>query len=77
VASAVGGFSEVAERHGAVRLVPPGDARALARTLSELVSQPSQRESLAHAAAAAAAGPYSWDAIARTHLNLYERLLSR
>jgi glycosyltransferase involved in cell wall biosynthesis len=77
VASAVGGFPEVAERHGAVRLVPPGDARALARTLSELVSQPSQRESLAHAAAEAAAGPYSWDAIARTHMDLYEHLLSR
>ena len=77
VASAVGGFREVAERHGAARLVPPGDPGALARTLDELVSQPAQRESLAHAAAAAAAGPYSWDAIGRQTLDLYERLLSR
>ena len=75
VASSVGGFPEVAERHGAARLVPPGDARALARTLSELVAQPSQRESLAAAAQAAAAGPYSWDAIGLQTLNLYERLL--
>jgi glycosyltransferase involved in cell wall biosynthesis len=77
VASSVGGFPEVAERHGAARLVGPGDPGALARTLDELVSQPAQRESLAHAAAAAAAGPYSWDAIGRQTLDLYERLLSR
>jgi glycosyltransferase involved in cell wall biosynthesis len=77
VASSVGGFSEVAERHGAARLVPPGDAGALARTLNELVAEPSQRESLAHAAGAAAAGPYSWDAIGVQTLDLYERLLTR
>ena len=76
VASSVGGFPEVAERHGAARLVPPGDARALARTLGELVSQPALRESLAHAAAAAAAGPYSWDAIGVRTLDLYDRLLT-
>jgi glycosyltransferase involved in cell wall biosynthesis len=77
VASSVGGFPEVAERHGAARLVPPGDARALARTLSELVEQPAQRDDLARAAAEAAAGPYSWDAIGLQTLNLYERLRSR
>jgi glycosyltransferase involved in cell wall biosynthesis len=76
VASAVGGFPEVAERHGAARLVPPGDAGALARTLDELVADPSQRESLASAAEAAAAGPYSWDAIGLQTLDLYERLLT-
>jgi glycosyltransferase involved in cell wall biosynthesis len=76
VAGSVGGFPEVAERHGAARLVPPGDARALARTLEELVAQPSQRESLAAAARAAAAGPYSWDAIGLQTVNLYERLLA-
>ena len=76
VASAAGGFPEVAEHHGAARLVPPGDSRALARTLNELVAQPSQRDSLASAAAAAAAGPYSWDAIGLQTLNLYERLLA-
>ena len=74
VATSVGGFAEVAERHGAARLVPPGDAGALARTLSELVAEPAQRESLADAAAAAAAGPYSWDAIGLQTLDLYERL---
>ena len=34
VLSAVGGFTEVAADHGAARLVPPGDAEALAAALS-------------------------------------------
>jgi glycosyltransferase involved in cell wall biosynthesis len=74
VMSAVGGFPEVAE-HGAGRLVPPGDADALAATLRRLVDDESLREELAAAAAAAAAGPYSWDEAARRSLDLYGELL--
>ena|SRR5215211_218547 len=73
VMSDVGGFPEVAE-HGAGRLVPPGDADALAEALDELLSDPDGRERLAAAAAAAAAGPYSWDAIARQTIALYREL---
>jgi glycosyltransferase involved in cell wall biosynthesis len=72
--SAVGGFPEVAGL-GAGRLVPPGDPAALATALRELVASESLREELAQAAAAAAAGPYSWEEAARLTLALYEELL--
>lgn len=76
VASAAGGFTEVAERHGAARLVPAGDAVALAGALGELLADAGERERLARAAAAAAAGPYSWDAVAAKTVALYRELLA-
>lgn len=75
VLSAVGGFREVAEEHGAGRLVPPGDPAALAAALRELLEDPERREALAERAARAAAGPFSWDQIGRRTLALYEELL--
>lgn len=72
--SAVGGFPEVAE-HGAGRLVPPGDPRALAAALDELLADAAARERLAAAAREAAAGPYSWDAVAQSTLALYRELV--
>jgi glycosyltransferase involved in cell wall biosynthesis len=77
VLSAVGGFPEVVERHGAGRLVPPGDPWALAEAVEELVSDPAERERLATAARAAADGPYSWDEIAARTIGLYAELLDR
>ncbi len=76
VLSAVGGFPEVAEQ-GAARLVPPEDPGALASVLSELVDDEAARIELGKAAAAAAAGSYSWDEAARQTLALYEELLAR
>lgn len=73
VLSAVGGFPEVAAT-GAARLVPPGDEDALATVLAELTADPTARERLATAAREAAVGPYSWDAVARQTLALYEEL---
>jgi glycosyltransferase involved in cell wall biosynthesis len=73
--AAVGGFVEVAEEHGAGRLVPPGDAPALAAALDELIGDRAERERLAGAARAAAAGPYSWDGVAERTLALYRELL--
>ena len=75
VVSAVGGFPEVADT-GAARLVPPGDTRALASALRELIDDEAARAELAAAARAAAAGPYSWDEAARLTLALYEELLA-
>jgi glycosyltransferase involved in cell wall biosynthesis len=71
VLSAVGGFGEV----GAGRLVPAGDPRALSSALTGLLSSASERQQLGEAAAAAAAGPYSWDRAAALTLGLYRDLL--
>jgi glycosyltransferase involved in cell wall biosynthesis len=74
VLSTVGGFPEVAAE-GAARLVPPDDPEALAATLTELVSDEAARAELAASARRAAAGPYSWDAVAAETLALYRELL--
>jgi glycosyltransferase involved in cell wall biosynthesis len=74
VLSSVGGFPEIAEQ-GLARLVPPEDPSALAATLQELVGDEGARAELGVAAARAAAGPYSWDEVARQTLSLYEELL--
>jgi glycosyltransferase involved in cell wall biosynthesis len=75
VLSAVGGFPEVAAT-GAARLVPPGDASALASALGELIADPAARERLAAAAREAAAGPYSWETAAAQTLALYEEIIA-
>jgi glycosyltransferase involved in cell wall biosynthesis len=74
VASAIGGFTEVADDHGALVGVPPGDPAALHEALANLVSDPAARAAQEARAAAAAAGPYSWDEAARLTLALYEQL---
>ncbi|MDX6718805.1 MAG: hypothetical protein QOJ63_1059 [Solirubrobacteraceae bacterium] len=71
--SAVGGFPEVAAQ-GAAALVAPGDAGALAAELRRLLAAPHERAALAAGARRAAAGRYSWDEIARRHLELYDGL---
>jgi glycosyltransferase involved in cell wall biosynthesis len=77
VATSVGGFPEVAAagEGETIRLVPPGDHAALADALDAVLSQPAERARLEAAARAAAAGPYSWDAIAARTLGLYARLV--
>jgi glycosyltransferase involved in cell wall biosynthesis len=76
VMSDVGGFGEVAAL-GAGRLVPPGDPDALAGAIKGLLGDEAERERLAAAALAAAAGPYSWDEVARRTTELYRELLGR
>ena len=73
VVSDIGGLREVA-RTGAARLVAPGDPAALHDALAELVADPEARARMAGAAAAATAGPFSWDAAARATLALYASL---
>jgi glycosyltransferase involved in cell wall biosynthesis len=73
VLSAVGGFPEVAAT-GAARLVQPEDPAELAQALAELAGDAHARERLATAAREAAAGPYSWDAVATQTLSLYTEL---
>jgi glycosyltransferase involved in cell wall biosynthesis len=74
VLSDVGGFSEIAAEHGVGRLVPPGDPDALAAAIGDLLAHPEERAALAERAAAAAAGPFSWDGIAEQTLDLYREV---
>jgi glycosyltransferase involved in cell wall biosynthesis len=76
VLSDVGGFSELVHDHGAGRLVPPGDSTALAAAIRELLAAPEERARLERLAAAAAAGPYSWDRIAERTLSVYDEVLA-
>jgi glycosyltransferase involved in cell wall biosynthesis len=76
VLSDVGGFREVVEDHGAGRLVPPADPGALAAAITDLLERPEERAALERRAAAAAAGPYSWDRIAQATLGVYEEVLA-
>ncbi len=77
VLSRVGGFGEVADEHGAALAVPPADASALADAIESLLADPAARGELAAAAARAAAGPYSWDSVARRTLDLYRGLMPK
>ncbi|MET0511133.1 MAG: glycosyltransferase [Thermoleophilaceae bacterium] len=74
--SDVGGFRELVEEHGAGRLVAPGDPAALCAAIRELLSDPAERERLAERARAAAAGPFSWDAIAARTVEVYDEVLT-
>jgi glycosyltransferase involved in cell wall biosynthesis len=74
VVTRVGGLPELADRHGAAVAVPPEDPDALAGAIAGLVADPEERGRLAAAAARAARTEYSWDEVARRHLELYREL---
>jgi glycosyltransferase involved in cell wall biosynthesis len=72
--SDAGGFPEIAAS-GCAQIVPAGDAGQLAHALRALIGDPAGLAQMAERSRAAAAGPYAWDAIAKSTLALYERLL--
>jgi glycosyltransferase involved in cell wall biosynthesis len=74
VLSSVGGFTEIGKR-GAARLVPPGDAGALAEALGDLLADRGAREALAAGAVREASTISSWDRIAESTMALYRELL--
>jgi glycosyltransferase involved in cell wall biosynthesis len=71
--SDVGGFPEIAAT-GAARVVPAGDSAALREALRELFGGPAALAELSSRAKEAAAGKYSWEAIAARTLELYRSL---
>lgn len=75
VVSDVGGIGEVAREHGLARLVTPGDRGELAAAVKELVTDPTARGGLEQRATEAAAGPFSWEAVAGRTLELYRELV--
>lgn len=64
VATAVGGFAETLTDGVTARLVPPGDAGALAAALAGLATDPAERERLGQAARMLAGRLQDWGAIA-------------
>ena len=76
ILSDVGGFRELVEEHGAGVLVPPGDRDALGAAIGRLLDDREERRQLEDRAAAAAAGPLSWDRIAEQTASLYEQVSS-
>ncbi len=76
VVSDVDGFAEVVKL-GAARSVPAGDAPALHAALQQLLTDRDERQKVAAAARAAAAGPYSWDRIATATLELYDTIRTK
>jgi len=72
--SDVGGFPEIAAT-GAARTFRAGDAAALRAALRELLGDPGARAAMAERARTLASGEYSWRAVARRTLDLYEALL--
>jgi glycosyltransferase involved in cell wall biosynthesis len=73
--SDVGGFPEIADT-GAARIFPAGDGPALHNALQELLGDRSALAAMSDSARESAAGDYSWDAVGRRTLALYERLLA-
>jgi phosphatidylinositol alpha-mannosyltransferase len=73
VASAIDGFCEVLAACGSARLFPPGDARALADRLVEIVDlipqAPFRTQARAHAAR------FAWPAVADQVLRLYRETI--
>jgi glycosyltransferase involved in cell wall biosynthesis len=72
--SDAGGFPEVAE-HGCADIVAAGDVDALRSALLGLLGDPARLSEMAARAGELAQSQYSWKAIARAHLDLYEQLL--
>jgi glycosyltransferase involved in cell wall biosynthesis len=72
--SDVGAFPEIAAT-GAARVVPAGDAAALAQALRSLLSDPATLQAMAERARGAAAGIYAWEQVAAQTLALYRTVL--
>ena len=75
VASNIEGYAQVADDGETGILVPPGDSRALADALIELLEDEERRRALG-AAARKAAEPYSWDRIGAQLVEIYQRLVA-
>jgi len=75
VATAVGGIPEVIEDGVSGRLVPFGDADALARSVEELLRDPDRRRAMGEAGCQRARGRFSAEQIVPQYIDLYHRVL--
>lgn len=76
LASDIGGFKETLTDGASARLVPPGDADALAAAMSALAEQPDERVRLGRAARDLAVRMQDWGGIADRTLALYAEALA-
>lgn len=74
VASDVGGVAEIVEDGVSGRLVPPGDADALARVVAELLGDEAQKRRLSASARRHVARHHGIDAMIDGHLEAFARL---
>jgi len=74
VATSVGAFREFLADGATGRLVPPGDAGALATTLGDVLADAAGAARMADAARALSASAWSWTDSARATLRLYHAL---
>ncbi|MDX6765631.1 MAG: glycosyltransferase family 4 protein [Candidatus Methylacidiphilales bacterium] len=77
IATRVGGIPGFTTDGENIRLVPKGDATALATALGELAASTALREQLANAGRKLALETYDWSKVADRHLELYQDILSR
>ena len=73
IASDIGGYREVIEPGTAV-LAPPGDPKALADTVVDLLADEERRRAIGIAARELALERYSWDRIAGRLAEIYEQV---
>jgi glycosyltransferase involved in cell wall biosynthesis len=71
LATAIDGFRELFEREGGARLVPPADATALSRAITDWISAPEQLRALVEAMRLRRASIPSWNEIANLHFAVY------
>lgn len=77
VASRVEGIDELFEDGREIRLVPPGDPKALAAAIADVVSRPEEAAEMGARARHRVIDEYSSDAAIDRHLALYQELISR
>ena len=76
VASRIDGYEALVGASGAARLVPPGDAAALATEISWLFGSAERRRTLGGRGSAFVAG-YDWPMVAQRLESIYRRVLDR
>jgi alpha-maltose-1-phosphate synthase len=75
VASDTGGIPEVVADGETGLLVPPGDERALAAALNELLADPARAATMGHAGRARAEAEFSWTSVATQTVDLYAKVM--
>jgi glycosyltransferase involved in cell wall biosynthesis len=77
VGSAVGGLLDSVAHRSMGLLVPPRDPDAVAAAIGHLLDNPSLRVHMGAEAAARVRQEFTWDLVARSTLDVYERLRAR